>query len=631
MANKIYVGQEGAQELYRRVKALIPAVDQELDENSSNPISNSAVTNAFKKFGGYRKVNGTGADNHPDVQNPDPKVIYLVEDPNAPDPDHFYEWIWEVPAEGNPIWRCIGTATMDLEDYYTKDESDAIFATKDDLPTIDEHYAPDSSNAQSGIGVTEAVAGKADVSTTLAGYGISDAYTKAETDSLLSAKVDIPDIPQSSGNLAMINSTGGITDSGVSSTDVQLLSHAVDDPDLTGATPVSYPSMAGLVAFARRNECSMEYTPSSSTTATPLWLIATDLSDIIDTGGEATLSGRFYITIEPTGVQAASGSGYIAQRAQLAVTCGRRLGDRWASVQVDFIDRGFIGYNRFESSSTDVGLSNAYVSFYASAANKMHVCVTLKPGTPACRVSVHCDNTFWQVQHNWISNYETYGQSEETIIPGTVLAKTSFAEHSVITTDLYPAKAAKEGTTVPSDGEIALWSGSNGSMLKGSGTSVTGLMSNISETYAEKTEIPDISGKQDTVTFADGYDASTNPAATVVTVNNAIASAKGAIKNGGVLTDGASVTVPNNSLSTLTTSQSSLTLNVACDENEIPNFAVEITAGADVTLTVTKTVGSTTTTLKYAEAAGNTLESGKYYQVTCVGNCWTIAEFVSPS
>ena len=122
MANKIYVGQEGAQELYRRVKSLIPAVDQELDENSANPISNRAVTNAFKKFGGFRKVNGTGADNHPDVQNPDTKVIYLVEDPNVPNPDHFYEWIWEVPAEGNPIWRCIGTATVDLEHYYTKDE-----------------------------------------------------------------------------------------------------------------------------------------------------------------------------------------------------------------------------------------------------------------------------------------------------------------------------------------------------------------------------------------------------------------------------------------------------------------------------------------------------------------------------
>ena len=216
MANKVYVGQEGAQELYRRAKALIPAVDQELDENSSNPISNSAVTNAFKKFGGYRKVNGTGADNHPDVQNPDPKVIYLVEDPNAPDPDHFYEWIWDVPTEGNPIWRCIGTATMDLEDYYTKDESDAIFATKDDLPTIDEHYAPDSSNAQSGIGVTEAVAGKADVSTTLAGYGISDAYTKTQVDALLADKADIIS-DGTENNLISLANDGNIKDSGIPS------------------------------------------------------------------------------------------------------------------------------------------------------------------------------------------------------------------------------------------------------------------------------------------------------------------------------------------------------------------------------------------------------------------------------
>lgn len=141
MANKVYVGQEGAQELYRRVKALIPAVDQELDENSSNPISNSAVTNAFKKFGGFKKVNGTGADNHPDVQNPDPKVIYLVEDPNAPDPDHFYEWIWEVPAEGDPVWHCIGTATLDLEDYYTKDEVDALLDEKLDIDDYHEYSA----------------------------------------------------------------------------------------------------------------------------------------------------------------------------------------------------------------------------------------------------------------------------------------------------------------------------------------------------------------------------------------------------------------------------------------------------------------------------------------------------------
>ena len=51
-------------------------------------------------------------------------------------------------------------------------------------------------------------------------------------------------------------------------------------------------------------------------------------------------------------------------------------------------------------------------------------------------------------------------------------------------------------------------------------------------TYATKSEIPDISGKQDTVTFADGYDANTNPAATVATVESAIPSNLPAAKDG---------------------------------------------------------------------------------------------------
>lgn len=54
----------------------------------------------------------------------------------------------------------------------------------------------------------------------------------------------------------------------------------------------------------------------------------------------------------------------------------------------------------------------------------------------------------------------------------------------------------------------------------------------ITTTYATKSELPDISGKQDTVTFADGYDATTNPAATVATVESAIPSNLPAVKDG---------------------------------------------------------------------------------------------------
>ena len=73
------------------------------------------------------------------------------------------------------------------------------------------------------------------------------------------------------------------------------------------------------------------------------------------------------------------------------------------------------------------------------------------------------------------------------------------------------------------------------------------------------------------------------------------------------------------------------TLNVNVDSGEVPNFAVEITPSVDVTLTVTKTVGNTTTTLNPSVSGGNSLTTGKLYQVTCVGNCWTLAEFTQPT
>jgi hypothetical protein len=114
-----------------------------------------------------------------------------------------------------------------------------------------------------------------------------------------------------------------------------------------------------------------------------------------------------------------------------------------------------------------------------------------------------------------------------------------------------------------------------------------------------------------------------------------IISMLGSLKDGGSLTDAAAVTVPNNALSTLTTAQSTLTLRVYCEPGEIPNFAVEITTTASVTLTVVEIVSgggaSVATVLKYSAAGGNELESGKTYQVTCVGSCWTVAEFVDPN
>lgn len=115
MANeKVYTGKIGAQELYKRLKGLIPAVDDELNIESLNPISNHAVTEALRNFGGFKKVNGTGEDNHPDVDDPSPKIIYLVEVPGTPEPDHSKEWIWDVSG-GTGVWSCIGTTSLVID------------------------------------------------------------------------------------------------------------------------------------------------------------------------------------------------------------------------------------------------------------------------------------------------------------------------------------------------------------------------------------------------------------------------------------------------------------------------------------------------------------------------------------
>lgn len=99
----------------------------------------------------------------------------------------------------------------------------------------------------------------------------------------------------------------------------------------------------------------------------------------------------------------------------------------------------------------------------------------------------------------------------------------------------------------------------------------------------------------------------------------------------GSLADSATVNVNNNATQRLSSSQSTLTLNVNLYSGEVPYFVVEINATTAITLTVTKTVGSTVTTLYPSEAGGTSLESGKFYQISCVGNCWTLAEFVQPS
>ena len=65
-----------------------------------------------------------------------------------------------------------------------------LFATKDDIETLNTGIAQSFSGIENTLGETQVeVAGKADKSTTLSGYGITDAYTKAEADSAISEAI----------------------------------------------------------------------------------------------------------------------------------------------------------------------------------------------------------------------------------------------------------------------------------------------------------------------------------------------------------------------------------------------------------------------------------------------------------
>lgn len=73
-------------------------------------------------FGGFVLSTPTGDDHHPDVENPSNKKVYLINDPLSPNPDQYREWIvtGTNPSTG---WLCIGDTTMDLSDYYQKNET----------------------------------------------------------------------------------------------------------------------------------------------------------------------------------------------------------------------------------------------------------------------------------------------------------------------------------------------------------------------------------------------------------------------------------------------------------------------------------------------------------------------------
>ena len=94
----------------------------------------------------------------------------------------------------------------------------------------------------------------------------------------------------------------------------------------------------------------------------------------------------------------------------------------------------------------------------------------------------------------------------------------------------------------------------------------------------------------------------------------------------------------NNSIYALTTSLSTLIVEIQIDANKpaSPNIVLQVVNSTALTIYVRMRITNTggpdiLSYLNVAEAAGNELEactSGEGYQVTCVGGCWTCAKFV---
>ena len=82
----------------------------------TNPlITQDEMESAIADFGGYKTATGTGADLHPDVQNPSTKIIYLVKDTSATGSDLYKEWICTNTT--GPTWELIGDTSMNLNGY----------------------------------------------------------------------------------------------------------------------------------------------------------------------------------------------------------------------------------------------------------------------------------------------------------------------------------------------------------------------------------------------------------------------------------------------------------------------------------------------------------------------------------
>ena len=77
------------------------------------------VDTEIGKIGSFELVN-LNKDNKPDVNEPSTKIIYLTKEIDSEKSDPYTEWIYN---DTTSAWECIGETTLDLVNYYKKNET----------------------------------------------------------------------------------------------------------------------------------------------------------------------------------------------------------------------------------------------------------------------------------------------------------------------------------------------------------------------------------------------------------------------------------------------------------------------------------------------------------------------------
>lgn len=96
----------------------------ELEFLSGDLATETWVKEQLGDFGGYVPCEGIGADNHPNVNDPDPKKMYLVPKDDTTEPDRYYNWI--VTGDETTDWLCIGDTSIDLTPYIKISDISAV-------------------------------------------------------------------------------------------------------------------------------------------------------------------------------------------------------------------------------------------------------------------------------------------------------------------------------------------------------------------------------------------------------------------------------------------------------------------------------------------------------------------------